>query len=157
VNYFETAVETWMGHVAPMCTLAPMCGKGLACERDGSVYACDHYVYPEYRIGNIAEKPLAEMAFSARQETFGTLKEGLLPECCRQCDYQFTCFGECPKNRFIRSESGEPGLNYLCTGWKKFFSHIDKPVQRIVHGLGAAVVKQPITRAAGHWVPTKRP
>jgi uncharacterized protein len=156
VNYFETAVETWMGHVAPMCTLAPMCGKGLACERDGSIYACDHYVYPEYRIGGITEKPLAEMAFSARQENFGRMKEGLLPQCCRECDYQFTCFGECPKNRFIRSESGEPGLNYLCKGWKKFFSHIDQPVRRIVRGLGAPVIKQPVTRAAEHWVPTKR-
>ena len=156
VNYFETAVETWMGHVAPMCTLAPMCGKGLACERDGSLYACDHYVYPEYRVGNIGEKPLAEMAFSARQENFGRMKEGLLPQCCRECDYQFTCFGECPKNRFIRSENGEPGLNYLCVGWKKFFAHIDQPVQRIVRGLGAPVVKQPVARAAEHWVPTKR-
>lgn len=156
VNHFETAVETWMGHVSPMCTQAPMCGKGLACERDGSVFACDHYVYPEYQIGNIHEQPLVDMAFSARQESFGRDKEGLLPQCCRQCDYQFACFGECPKNRFIRSETGEPGLNYLCTGWKKFFAHIDQPVQRIVRQLGGDVIKQPVSRAAEHWVPTKR-
>jgi uncharacterized protein len=156
VNYFVTAVETWMGHVAPMCTMAPMCGKGLACERDGSVFSCDHYVYPEYRIGNIQERPLAEMAFSARQEEFGVMKEAALPQACKQCEYQFTCFGECPKNRFIRSKSGEPGLNYLCQGWKKFFAHIDQPTQRIVHELGARVIKKPVSRQADHWVPEKR-
>lgn len=156
VNYFESAVETWMGHVAPICTLAPMCGKGLACERDGSVYACDHYVYPEFRIGNISEKSLTDMAFSDRQEHFGKMKEGALPQCCRDCEYQFTCFGECPKNRFVRSTSGEPGLNYLCKGWKIFFRHIDQPVQRIVHGLGEQVIKQPRTAAAEHWVPGKK-
>jgi uncharacterized protein len=156
VNYFEMAVETWMGHIAPLCTMAPGCGKGLACERDGSVYACDHYVYPEYQIGNIREQSLRDMAFSSRQENFGRMKEGLLPACCRQCDYQFTCFGECPKNRFIRSESGEPGLNYLCRGWKKFFAHIDQPVQRIVRDLGEQVIKKPVTRSAENWAPTIR-
>jgi uncharacterized protein len=156
VNYFEAAVETWMGHVSPLCTLAPMCGKGLACERDGSVFACDHYVYPEYRLGNIAERPLLDMALSGRQENFGRMKEGLLPQSCRQCDYQFTCFGECPKNRFIRSESGEPGLNYLCQGWKMFFAHIDRPTQRLVRHLGGRVIKQPVAPAASHWVPVKR-
>jgi uncharacterized protein len=156
VNYFESAVETWMGHAAPNCTFAPMCGKGLACERDGSVYACDHYVYPEFRIGNISEKSLSDMAFSDRQEHFGRMKEGALPQACRDCEYQFTCFGECPKNRFVRSTSGEPGLNYLCKGWKMFFRHIDQPVQRIVRGLGEEVIKQPRTVAAEHWVPAKR-
>jgi uncharacterized protein len=155
VNYFETAVETWMGHVAPMCTLGPMCGKGLACEHDGSVFACDHYVYPEYRIGNIGEQSLADMAFSDRQTSFGKMKEGGLPLCCRKCDYQFTCFGECPKNRFIRSTNGEPGLNYLCQGFKKFFKHIDRPVQRIVHKLGHEVIKQPLEAPAENWVPVK--
>jgi uncharacterized protein len=161
VNYFESAVETWMGHVAPNCTFAPMCGKGLACERDGSVYACDHYVYPEFRIGNISEKSLSDMAFSDRQEHFGRMKEGALPQVCRDCEYQFTCFGECPKNRFVRSTSGEPGLgepglNYLCKGWKMFFRHIDQPVQRIVRGLGAEVIKQPRSAASEHWVPTRK-
>jgi len=156
VQYFEAAVETWMGHISPLCTLGPMCGKGLVLERDGSVYACDHYAYPEYRAGNITEKPLEEMAYSENQERFGKAKEGMLPEYCRKCDYQFACFGECPKNRFVKSPEGEPGLNYLCTGWKKFFSHIDGPVQKIVRGLGETVVKEPRTFAAGHWRPEKR-
>ncbi|MGD8357553.1 MAG: anaerobic sulfatase maturase [Lysobacterales bacterium] len=156
VNFFETAVETWMGHVSPLCILAPMCGKGLACERDGSVYSCDHYVYPEYRLGNIKERSLAEMAFSSRQEHFGIMKEGSLPQCCRDCDWQFACFGGCPKDRFTRSETGEPGLNYLCAGWKRFFGHIDLPVQRLVRSLGAEVIKQPTMTAAKQWVPQKK-
>jgi uncharacterized protein len=156
VNYFEAAVETWMGHVSPLCTQSPMCGKGLALERDGSVYACDHYVYPEYRTGNILERPLSEMAFSERQERFGKMKEGMLPEYCRSCEYEFTCFGECPKNRFIKTPEGEVGLNYLCGGWKKFFSYIDRPMQRIVRGLGETVVKEPRSLAAEHWQPEKQ-
>jgi len=153
VNYFEAAAETWMGHVSPLCTQSPMCGKGLALERDGSVYACDHYVYPEYRTGNILEMPLSEMAYSERQERFGRMKEGMLPEYCRSCEYEFTCFGECPKNRFIKTPEGEVGLNYLCSGWKKFFSHIDRPLQQIVRGLGETVVKEVHTLAAEHWKP----
>lgn len=156
VNYFEAAVETWMGRVNPLCSLAPMCGKGLALERDGSVYACDHYVYPDYCAGNIRERPLSEMAYSAQQEKFGKLKEGLLPQYCRKCEYEFTCFGECPKNRFIMTPEGEIGLNYLCNGWKKFFSHIDQPIQKIVRGLGKSVVKEVRTLAAEHWQPEKQ-
>ena len=156
VNYFEAAVETWMGHVSPICTQSPMCGKGLALEHDGSVYACDHYVYPEYRVGNIKERPLEEMAYSELQERFGKAKEGLLPEYCRKCEYQFACFGECPKNRFIKMPDGQPGLNYLCAGWKKFFTHIDPSIQKIVRSLGASVVKEPQTYSAEHWVPVKK-
>jgi uncharacterized protein len=156
VHYFEAAVETWMGHVSPLCTQSPMCGKGLALERDGSVYACDHFVYPEYRIGNIMDKPLAEMAYSEAQERFGKSKEGLLPDYCRLCAYKFACFGECPKNRFIKTPDGETGLNYLCPGWNKFFSHIDEPIQRIIRALGKTVVKEPRTFAAEHWRPEKR-
>jgi uncharacterized protein len=156
VNYFEAAVETWMGRVNPLCSLAPMCGKGLALERDGSVYACDHYVYPEYCAGNIRERPLSEMAYSGQQERFGRMKEGLLPQYCRKCEYEFTCFGECPKNRFIMTPEGEIGLNYLCSGWKKFFSHIDEPIQGIVRGLGKTVVKEVRIFAAEHWQPEKQ-
>jgi len=156
VNYFEAAVETWMGHVSPLCTQGPMCGKGLVIERDGSVYACDHYVYPEYRIGNILTKPLAEMAFSRQQERFGTLKEGGLPERCRVCEYEFACFGGCLKNRFIKTPEGEPGLNYLCSGWEKYFSHIDRPVQKIVRGLGETVVKEARALPAEQWQPGKQ-
>lgn len=156
VHYFDAAVETWMGHVSPLCTQAPMCGKGLALERDGALYACDHFVYPEYRIGKITESPLEEMVYSEAQEAFGRAKEGLLPDYCRRCPYEFACFGECPKNRFLKTPDGEPGLNYLCPGWKKFFSHIDEPVQRIVRALGETAVKEPRAFAAEHWRPEKQ-
>jgi len=139
VHYFEAAVETWMGRVNPLCALAPMCGKGLAMEHDGSVYACDHYVYPEYRLGNVQDASLKEMALSSRQEKFGKSKEGTLPEYCRRCEYLFACFGECPKNRFLRAPDGEPGLNYLCSGWKRFFEHIDGGIRKIVKYLGGTV------------------
>jgi uncharacterized protein len=139
VHYFDAAVETWMGRVNPLCALAPMCGKGLAMEQDGTVYACDHYVYPEYAVGNITEKPVEEMAFSPKQERFGKAKEGALPQYCRDCDYLFACFGECPKNRFIRTPSGVTNLNYLCSGWKRFFAHIDGPIRKIVRDLGEQV------------------
>lgn len=157
VNYFEAAVETWMGHASPLCTQQPMCGKAMALEHDGSVYACDHYVYPEYRIGNIKKKRLSEMAYSGIQEIFGKAKESALPDYCRQCEYQFACFGECPKNRFISTPEGEPGLNYLCRGWKKFFSHIDEPVQEIVRSLGVPVKKEVVAFASKQWVPVKNP
>jgi len=155
VQYFDAAVETWMGHVSPLCTLAPMCGKGLAMEREGSVFSCDHYVYPEYRLGNVRETALAEMAFSERQERFGRAKEATLPDYCWRCAYRFACYGECPKNRFIKTPDGEPGLNYLCAGWKRFFSHIDEPVQQLVRRLGATVRKEATARAADHWVPER--
>lgn len=156
VNYFEAAVETWMGHLSPLCTQAPLCGKGLALEHDGSVYACDHYVYPRYRLGNILIQSLEEMAYSEGQERFGRNKEGALPQYCRRCDYEFACFGGCPKNRFLRTPDGETGLNYLCRGWKRFFSHIDPHIQRIVRSLGAAVVKEAQAPAAESWRPEKR-
>ena len=148
VHYFEAAVETWMGRVNPLCALAPMCGKGVAVEHDGSVYCCDHYVYPECRLGNIREKPLTEMVFSPRQEWFGTNKERTLPDVCRRCEYEFACFGECPKNRFVRSADGQAGLNYLCLGWKRFWQHIDERIQKIVRDLGHTPVKQ-LRYAAG--------
>jgi len=156
VNYFDAAIETWMGHVSPLCTQGPVCGKGLALERDGSVYACDHYVYPEYLLGNIQQTPLAEMAFSEKQMRFGREKEGGLPAQCRQCPWQFSCFGECPKNRFIKSQSGEPGLNYLCSGWQKFFAHIDQPLQKLIGSFGGSVRKEVVASMSEHWVPEKK-
>jgi uncharacterized protein len=116
-----------------------MCGKGLAIEADGTVYACDHYVYPEFRRGNLLETRLDRLVFNRRQERFGRAKKSALPGCCRDCAYLFACFGACPKNRFIRSPAGETGLNYLCSGWKQFYAHIDAPMQR----LAAELQQQP--------------
>lgn len=142
IPYFESCVETWMGRVNPLCTLAPMCGKGLAIEHNGDVFACDHYVYPEYKLGNINDHGLEDMQFSEGQEKFGRAKEATLPKQCRDCTYQFACFGECPKNRFTKTLTGETGLNYLCAGWKQFFSHIDPYISMVVTTMGYPVNKR---------------
>ncbi len=132
VQYFEASVETWMGRPNPLCTLGSLCGKGLAMEPNGDVFSCDHYVYPDYKIGNINEKSIDEMAYSAEQQKFGFAKSKTLTSQCEKCDYKFACHGECPKNRFIKTRDGEPGLNYLCAGWKKFFKHADKGFAQIL-------------------------
>ncbi len=137
VHYFDATVEVYMGRVSPLCTLGPMCGKGVAVEHDGSVYACDHYVYQEYRLGNILEAPIEALIFTEKQEWFGTNKERMLPRQCRECRYLATCFGECPKNRFIKTIDGEPGLNYLCSGWKRFFSHAEERIAAIAERIQA--------------------
>jgi uncharacterized protein len=123
VNLFETAFAKTLGMPSQICVFGEFCGKGLAVECDGSVFSCDHYVYPEYRMGNIAEKPISEMVFSGRQKDFGFAKRDTLPNYCRQCQHLKMCWGECPKNRIIKTPDGEMGLNYLCSGLKRFFEH----------------------------------
>jgi uncharacterized protein len=132
VNHFETLVAQHMGLPSQLCIYNEFCGKGVALEHDGSVYSCDHYVYPEYRLGTVQEKPLAEMVFSREQVKFGYAKSETLPRYCRECPYLKDCWGECPKNRLIRTPDGEPGLNYLCTGLKKFYKHALPEVEQIV-------------------------
>jgi uncharacterized protein len=131
VNHIETLVAQHMGLPSQICIYNEFCGKGVALEHDGSVYSCDHYVYPEYRLGTIQEKALAEMVFSASQVKFGYAKSETLPRYCRECAYLKDCWGECPKNRLLRTPDGEPGLNYLCAGLKKFFKHALPEVERI--------------------------
>jgi uncharacterized protein len=123
VNLFETAVAQSMGLASQICITAEFCGKALAVEHDGTVYSCDHYVYPEYALGNVRQDHLGTMAFSARQQQFGYAKRDALPEYCRGCRHLSLCWGECPKNRLLRTPDGEPGLNYLCAGIKKFHDH----------------------------------
>lgn len=124
VNLFETAIAQWMGKEAQICVYHEFCGKGLALEHDGSIYSCDHYVYPEHKLGNILQGSSSEMVFSARQQEFGFNKFTSLPQYCRDCEYLFACNGECPKTRLLRTLAGEPGLNYLCSGLKMFWAHI---------------------------------
>jgi uncharacterized protein len=100
-------------------------------EHDGGVYACDHYVYPDYFRGNIMEKSMAELIYSPEQVKFGNDKWDALPRYCRDCEFLFACNGECPKHRFIQTPDGEPGLSYLCAGYKKFFAHIDSPMREM--------------------------
>ena len=93
-------------------------------EFNGDVYSCDHFVFPEYKLGNIYQQTLVEMMYSERQQRFGQNKFDSLPRQCKECEWLFTCNGDCPKNRFARTADGEPGLNYLCAGYRKFFSHV---------------------------------
>lgn len=123
VNLFETAVAQTLGLPGQICVTSEFCGKRLAIEKNGDIYACDHYVYPEYQLGNIANTKLAHLAFSERQKAFGLGKRDTLPAVCKRCPYLKLCWGECPKNRIVRSAEGEPGLNYLCPGIKAFFSY----------------------------------
>jgi uncharacterized protein len=132
VNHFETLVSQHLGRGSQLCVYNEFCGKGVAVEHDGSVYACDHYVYPEYRLGNIKDSQLDKMVFSRTQVKFGYAKNETLPQYCRQCAYLTDCWGECPKNRIIRTADGEPGLNYLCRGFKRYFTHAIPEVERIV-------------------------
>ena len=118
-----------------LCIYHEFCGKGVAVEHDGSLYSCDHYVYPEYRLGNIMETSSSRMVFSDRQQKFGFAKSRDLPQYCRECKFLFACNGECPKNRLIRTPAGEPGLNYLCSGLKKFWKHIDPYMKTIISRL----------------------
>jgi uncharacterized protein len=135
VNLFETAVAQWMGKESQLCIYHEFCGKGVALEHDGSLYSCDHYVYPEYRLGDIRRTSSSRLVFSEQQQAFGFAKSFTLPLRCRQCQYLFACNGECPKNRLIRTPAGEAGLNYLCAGLLRFWNHIDKEVQDICRRL----------------------
>lgn len=139
VNHFETLVSQHMGRGSQLCVYSEFCGKGVAVEQDGGVYACDHYVYPEYRIGNVQNGALGDIVFSRAQVKFGYAKNETLPQFCRECAYLHDCWGECPKNRILRTADGEPGLNYLCRGFKLFFAHAIPEVEQIV----ADLQKQP--------------
>jgi uncharacterized protein len=131
VNLCETLVAQHMGLPSQVCVHSEVCGKGVALEHDGDVYSCDHYVYPEYHLGNIRQRSLGDMVFSPRQVRFGYAKSETLPAYCRQCPYLSDCWGECPKNRLLRTPDGEPGLNYLCAGLKRFFAHAVPTARRM--------------------------
>lgn len=132
VNLFETAIAQTMGMPSQLCVTSEFCGKGLAVEHDGHVYSCDHYVYPEYCLGHLGDHPLAEMVFSIRQKAFGLAKRNSLPIYCKKCEYLRLCWGECPKNRLLRAPNGEYGVNYLCSGIKKFHKHATPVIRGIV-------------------------
>jgi uncharacterized protein len=114
-----------MGQDPSLCIFAKKCGKALIIEHNGDLYSCDHFVYPEYNLGNVREQTIRTMVASPEQNQFGADKEETLPLYCRQCDYQFACNGGCPKQRFTKTPEGEDGLNYLCKGYKMIFGHMD--------------------------------
>jgi uncharacterized protein len=125
VQLFESAVGQWMGIPSSMCVFAETCGRALALEHNGDLYSCDHFVYPEYFLGNILDAAMSALVDSPRQKKFSRDKADTLPRYCRECDVRFACNGECPKHRFLRTPDGEDGLNYFCKAYKRFFHHID--------------------------------
>jgi uncharacterized protein len=133
VQTFDVALGSWLGQ-HNLCIFSPTCGNAVALEHNGDLSSCDHYVEPEYRLGNIRETPMGELVASQKQRAFGQHKLESLPKYCRECEVRFACHGECPRNRFITTPDGEPGLNYLCAGYKRFFNHIT-PAMNTMAGL----------------------
>jgi uncharacterized protein len=129
VQMFDAALASWVGAPAAMCIFAETCGNAVALEHNGDVYSCDHFVEPRHLLGNIRQVHMLQLVDSEQQRAFGAAKRDTLPAYCRSCEVRFACHGECPKNRFVATPDGEPGLNYLCAGYKAFFTHIDRPMR----------------------------
>lgn len=129
VNMFDAALASWVGEPPALCIFSETCGQAMALEHNGDLYCCDHFVEPKYLLGNIRHESLAQLVGSKQQQKFGNDKLDTLPQYCRECEVRFACHGECPKNRFIETPDGEPGLNYLCSGYKAFFGHINRPMK----------------------------
>lgn len=154
VQQFDAALANWVGQPAGVCVFSQECGRALAVEHNGDVFSCDHYVYPRYWLGNLLNTSLVSLVDSPQQDAFGKAKSATLPRYCRECPVKFACHGECPKHRFLRTPHGEPGLNYLCAGYRKFFTHIDSPMRTM--GALLAVGRAPadiMTLPRGAWIP----
>ena len=159
VQHFDVALAAWHSQPGGLCIFNETCGTALAMEHNGDLYSCDHFVEPDYLLGNIRETPMQELVMSDRQIAFGNAKATTLPEYCRQCEVRFACHGGCPKNRFIETPAGEQGLNYLCAGYKAFFIHIDPPM-RIMSALlnrGMAPAEAPRFLSRSETVPPPAP
>jgi uncharacterized protein len=128
VQLFDTTLGAHLGQYS-LCIFAPTCGNALALEHNGDLYSCDHYVEPDYLLGNIQQTHMIELIASDKQRQFGRDKQESLPGYCRECEVRFACNGGCPRNRFIQTPTGEAGLNYLCAGYKLFFNHTNRPMK----------------------------
>ena len=124
VEIFDCALANWVGERPGICVYAKECGHAGVMEFNGDVYSCDHFVFPEYKLGNIRDKTLVEMLYGEQQRQFSCLKHATLPKQCKECEWEFACHGECPKNRFVNDRYGNPGLNYLCSGYRHFYEHV---------------------------------
>ena len=134
VQLFDVTLATWCGLPSTLCIFRETCGDALALEHNGDLYSCDHFVEPDHLLGNIVTTTMVELVRSPKQRAFGQAKADSLPDFCRTCEVRFACNGECPRNRFALTPDGQPGLNYLCAGYKSFFTHVDGPM-RLMAGL----------------------
>ncbi len=124
IQLFDATLANWVGQAPGICTMARECGHAGVMEFNGDVYSCDHFVYPEHKLGNLHSQTIYEMMNSPKQKEFSKMKHLMLPQQCKECNFLFACHGECPKNRFVKDKYGNPGLNYLCSGYHKFFTHV---------------------------------
>ena len=124
VEIFDCTLANWMGVLPGICAYSKECGHAGVMEHNGDVYSCDHFVFSEYKLGNIKDQSLIDMLYGEKQQAFSRLKHTSLPRQCKECDMEFACHGECPKNRFEKDKYGEPGLNYLCQGYYQYYSHV---------------------------------
>jgi uncharacterized protein len=131
VQIFDTTLANYTGENPGLCVFNDTCGEALVMEHNGDLFSCDHFVYPGYLLGNIVETPLIDLVKSQKQFDFGVDKRNKLPRYCHQCEVLYACHGECPKHRFLMTPDGKPGLNYLCDGYKMFFSHVE-PYMKIM-------------------------
>ena len=124
VEIFDCTLANWMGISPGICAYSKECGHAGVMEHNGDVYSCDHFVFPEYKLGNIRDHSLIDMLYGEQQQEFSRLKHSSLPRQCKECDMEFACHGECPKNRFMKDQYGDSGLNYLCLGYYHFYQHV---------------------------------
>lgn len=146
VQIFDVTLGNWMGNKGGLCVFSETCGTAMAMEHNGDVYSCDHYVYPQYKLGNLLNKSLGEMVSSEFQTQFGRDKRDTLPQYCRDCSVRHLCHGECPKHRFLRTPDGEPGLNYFCPAYKQFFQHSEPAMRHMMALLRAGRAPAEIMR-----------
>lgn len=124
VEIFDCTLANWMGVSPGICAYSKECGHAGVMEHNGDVYSCDHFVFPEYKLGNIRDHSLIDMLYGEQQQEFSRLKHSTLPRQCKECDMEFACHGECPKNRFMKDKYGDSGLNYLCPGYYHYYQHV---------------------------------
>ena len=152
VQLFDATLAGWMGVQPGVCTYAEECGHAAVMEYNGDVYSCDHFVFPRHRLGNIHTHTLPQMLYGPQQTAFSRLKRDALPRQCRQCPWLKACHGECPRLRFLRTADGEPGLNFLCAGYQRYFSHVapymDFMAQALRNDQPASIIMQALRNGA---------
>lgn len=161
VQLFDVCLGVWSGYPASLCVHSETCGMALALEHNGDLYACDHFVEPDYFLGNIQQQPLTELVGSEQQKNFGRAKFDTLPDECLACEVRFICNGGCPKDRIVCTASIQGGLNYLCAGYKAFFSQIDRPMRWMASlarlSRPPAEIMQLLTHQDSSWAPILSP
>ena len=131
VPFFDAVLASYVYGESSVCVLRPECGDALALEHNGDLYSCDHFVEPKHLLGNILQTSMADMLEGDKQRAFGRAKSETLPRMCRECKWLFTCHGECPKNRVLKTPDGEPGLNWLCAGLTAFFARTEQSMKKM--------------------------